>query len=77
MKVNFFIEVLPWLVMADRLAFGRTGDTPLALEYPSLYDIVHIKEALVDSVLGANPLNIQFGGALIGDKWTVWNSFKV
>lgn len=67
MKVNFLIEVLSWLVIY----------TPFALEYPSLYDIVHREETLEASTLGAHPLNIQFGGALTGDKWTMWKSFKV
>lgn len=34
------------------------GDTPLAIQYPTLYNIVQRKEALLASVLEANPLNI-------------------
>lgn len=48
------------------------GDTPLAVHYPTLYNIVQRKEVFVRSVLGASPLNIQFRRALIGDKWIAW-----
>ena len=51
---------------------GWLDDTPLALQYPTLYNIVYRKEGLVAAFLGASPLNIQFRKALLGDKWTKW-----
>lgn len=48
------------------------GDTPLALQYPSLYNIVQQKEVYVATILGTISSNIQFGRALIWEKWTAW-----
>uniref|UniRef100_A0A453AJ03 Uncharacterized protein n=1 Tax=Aegilops tauschii subsp. strangulata TaxID=200361 RepID=A0A453AJ03_AEGTS len=36
------------------------GETPLALQYPSLYNIAQRKEVSVAIVLGSVVLNIQF-----------------
>lgn len=44
------------------------GDTPLALQYPSLYNIVQQKEVYVATILGTISSNIQFGRALIWEK---------
>ena len=38
------------------------GETPLALQYPSLYSIVQRRDAYVATVLQSIPLNIQFRG---------------
>ena len=48
------------------------GDTPLAMHYPPLYNIVQRKEVLVGIVLGFVPLNIQFRRSLVGDHWDSW-----
>lgn len=48
------------------------GDVPLALHKPSLYNNVKCKECFLSTVLGSNPLNIQFKKALRGDKWIDW-----
>ena len=36
------------------------GDTPLALQYPTLYRIVQRRDALVATIMQSIPLNIQF-----------------
>uniref|UniRef100_A0A453PKH5 Reverse transcriptase zinc-binding domain-containing protein n=1 Tax=Aegilops tauschii subsp. strangulata TaxID=200361 RepID=A0A453PKH5_AEGTS len=45
------------------------GETPLATQYPSLYNIVQRKELYVGIVLQSTPLNIQFRRSLVGDRW--------
>jgi hypothetical protein len=46
------------------------GDTPLANQYPSLFNIVQHKNVTVAQVLAHSPLNIRFRRFLIGHKWT-------
>uniref|UniRef100_A0A452XPP0 Reverse transcriptase zinc-binding domain-containing protein n=1 Tax=Aegilops tauschii subsp. strangulata TaxID=200361 RepID=A0A452XPP0_AEGTS len=48
------------------------GDTPLALQYPSLYHIAQRKEEYVATVMQTVPLNIQFRRSLVGERWTSW-----
>ena len=48
------------------------GDTPLSVQYQSLFNIVRHKDVLVADVLSNTPLNIEFRRALIGQKWTSW-----
>ena len=48
------------------------GDSPLALQYPSLYNIAQRKEVSVATVLGSVPLNIQFRRSVIGERWDRW-----
>uniref|UniRef100_A0A453B2E7 Reverse transcriptase zinc-binding domain-containing protein n=1 Tax=Aegilops tauschii subsp. strangulata TaxID=200361 RepID=A0A453B2E7_AEGTS len=48
------------------------GDTPLALQYPTLYRIVHRRDALVATIMQATPLNIQFRRVLVGNRWEAW-----
>ena len=48
------------------------GDTPLALQYPSLYRIVQRRDALVATIMQSIPLNIQFRRVLVGDRWEAW-----
>uniref|UniRef100_A0A453G510 Uncharacterized protein n=1 Tax=Aegilops tauschii subsp. strangulata TaxID=200361 RepID=A0A453G510_AEGTS len=48
------------------------GETPLALQYPSLYNIAQRKEVSVATVLGSIPLNMQFRRSLIGQRWDRW-----
>jgi hypothetical protein len=48
------------------------GDKPLAHEYPSLYGIVQRKQVTVASVLGQNPLSIEFRRSLTGFRWEYW-----
>uniref|UniRef100_A0A453GIK3 Uncharacterized protein n=1 Tax=Aegilops tauschii subsp. strangulata TaxID=200361 RepID=A0A453GIK3_AEGTS len=48
------------------------GETPLALQYPTLYRIVHRRDALVATSMQATPLNIQFRRVLVGNRWEAW-----
>src|SRR3990172_185730 len=48
------------------------GETPLAIQYPSLYNIVQRRDAYVATVLQSNPLNIQFRRTLAGNRWEAW-----
>ena len=48
------------------------GDTPLALQYPSLYRIVQRRDALVAMIMQSIPLNIQFRRTLVGNRWEAW-----
>jgi hypothetical protein len=48
------------------------GDTPLASQYPSLFNIVQHRNVTVAQVLAHSPLNIRFRRLLIGQKWTAW-----
>jgi hypothetical protein len=50
------------------------GDTPLATQYPSLYNSVRTKHVLVVDVLSNVPLNIRFNSTLTGDRWNSWVS---
>ena len=47
-------------------------ETPLALQYPSLYNIVQRKEDYDAMVLNLVPINIQFRRSLLGDRWNAW-----
>jgi hypothetical protein len=44
------------------------GDSSLANQYPSVYNIVQRKNVLVANVLAHSPLNIEFRRALNGNK---------
>jgi hypothetical protein len=48
------------------------GETSLANQYPSLYNIVHYKNVSVAHVLAHTPLNIGFRRVLSGNTWAVW-----
>ena len=48
------------------------GETPLALQSPTLYNIVQSKEDYVGIVLQTIPLNIQFRRTLVGERWIAW-----
>jgi hypothetical protein len=48
------------------------GESSLATQYPSLYNIVNHKNVLVAHVLAQTPLNISFRRVLSGNKWTSW-----
>uniref|UniRef100_A0A453CTJ0 Uncharacterized protein n=1 Tax=Aegilops tauschii subsp. strangulata TaxID=200361 RepID=A0A453CTJ0_AEGTS len=48
------------------------GETPLAVQYPTLYNIVQRKEVYVGTVFQTIPLDIQFRRALVGERWTAW-----
>src|SRR3989337_1881294 len=43
------------------------GETPLALQYPTLYNIVQRKEDYVTTILNSVALNIQFSRSLVGE----------
>ena len=45
------------------------GETPLALQYPSLYHIVQRHDALVATIMQSVPLNLLFRRVLFGDRW--------
>ena len=49
------------------------GDTPLRVQYPSLYNIVRRKNVSVAAVLSnAPPINLEFRRHLTGINWTLW-----
>ena len=48
------------------------GETPLALQYPSLYSIVQRRDAHVATILQSIPLNIHFRRTLAGNRWEAW-----
>ena len=48
------------------------GVTPLAVQYPALYNIVQCNEDYAGTVFQTIPLNIQFRRALVGQRWTAW-----
>ena len=48
------------------------GETPLAIQYPTLYNIVQCKEDYVSTVFQTTPLNIQFRRSLVGEGWNRW-----
>ena len=48
------------------------GDMPLAIQYPSLFNIARHKNVLVADVLLHRPLNIEFRRSLTGNRWTSW-----
>ena len=48
------------------------GETPLALQYPFLYNIVQRRDAYVATVMQSIPLNIQFRRTLVGARWEAW-----
>ena len=48
------------------------GEIPLAIQYPTLYNIVQRKEDYIGTVFQSIPLNIQFGRTLVGERWNAW-----
>jgi hypothetical protein len=48
------------------------GNKPLAHQYPSLYNIVQLKQVFVENILSHNPLNISFIRSLSENRWPVW-----
>jgi hypothetical protein len=48
------------------------GNSPLATQYPSLYNIVQRKQVSVAHVMSQVPLNIGFRQALSGNRGTRW-----
>ena len=48
------------------------GETLLAVQYPTLYNIVQRKEDYVGKVFQTTSLNIQFRRALVGERWDAW-----
>jgi hypothetical protein len=48
------------------------GESPLASQYSTLYNIIRTKNVLVADVLSQVPLNTRLNGHLIGDKWDAW-----
>jgi hypothetical protein len=50
------------------------SDSPLASQYPTLYNIVRHKDVLVEDVLEQRQLNIGFTPLLTEDKWETWIS---
>jgi hypothetical protein len=48
------------------------GNKSLAMQYPSLYNIVHRKNVSVANVLNQNPSNITFRCTLTENRWTLW-----
>ena len=48
------------------------GNKPLAVQYPSLFNIVRHKNVLVAHVLSNKPLNIKYWRTLNDNKWLSW-----
>jgi hypothetical protein len=48
------------------------GSSPLAQQYPSLYNIVQQKQVSVATVLSQSPINIGFRQALSGTRANRW-----
>ena len=74
-KVAFFNRTKFIVGKGSTTRFGEDtwlGETPLALQYPSLYRIVQRRDALVATIMQSIPLNIQFRRALVGDRWEAW-----
>uniref|UniRef100_A0A453SVN5 Reverse transcriptase zinc-binding domain-containing protein n=1 Tax=Aegilops tauschii subsp. strangulata TaxID=200361 RepID=A0A453SVN5_AEGTS len=70
-KVTFFQRVEFLIGSGTSTRFWEDtwlGETPLALQYPSLYNIVQRKEDYVATVLNPIPLNIQFRRSLVGER---------
>jgi hypothetical protein len=44
------------------------GNPPLKTQHPTLFNIVHRKQAKVAEVLSSTPLNVSFRKALVGNK---------
>jgi hypothetical protein len=49
------------------------GSQPLMTQYPSLYNIVHKKDATVASVFEMVPLNVSFQRVLVGENLRLWH----
>jgi hypothetical protein len=49
------------------------GLQPLMTQYPSLYNIVHKRGAIVASVFEMVPLNVSFQRALVGENLRLWH----
>uniref|UniRef100_A0A453ELS0 Reverse transcriptase zinc-binding domain-containing protein n=1 Tax=Aegilops tauschii subsp. strangulata TaxID=200361 RepID=A0A453ELS0_AEGTS len=74
-KVTFFQRVKFLIGSGTSTRFWEDtwlGESPLALQYPSLYNIVQRKEDYVATVLNSVPLNIQFRRSLVGERWNAW-----
>jgi hypothetical protein len=48
------------------------GAKPLDQQFPTLFNIVQLKQVSVASVLSQVPLHITFSRALAGNKWSQW-----
>jgi hypothetical protein len=48
------------------------GNKSLAEQYPSLYNIVQLKQVTVDNVLNQIPLNIRLCRTLTESRWSLW-----
>ena len=46
----------------------------LRFQYPKLFNVVHRKHAIIVEVLNANPLNVSFRRALVGNMLLEWNN---
>ena len=49
------------------------GNLPLETQYPTLFNIVHKKQAKVADVLSSVTLNVEFRRALVGNKLLEWD----
>ena len=47
-------------------------DTPLATQYPTLYNVTRHKNVLVADVLANNAVHIEFRRNLTGNRWDAW-----
>ena len=53
------------------------GETPLAIQYPTLYNIVQHKEDYVGTVLQTILLNIQFRQVLVDERLNLSNKVPI
>ena len=74
-KVAFFRRVKFRVGNGNNTRFWEDiwlGDTPLAVQYPSLYNIIQRKEDYVATILNLVSLNIHFRRSLVGERWDAW-----
>lgn len=74
-KINFFQRVKFIVGDGTSTRFWEDtwlGDTPLALQYPMLYNITQRKQDYVSTVLQSIPINMHFRRALVGARWEAW-----
>uniref|UniRef100_A0A8I6WC46 Reverse transcriptase zinc-binding domain-containing protein n=1 Tax=Hordeum vulgare subsp. vulgare TaxID=112509 RepID=A0A8I6WC46_HORVV len=74
-KINFFKRAKFILGDGTSTRFWEDtwlGDSPLALQYPMLYNITQRKQDYVSTVLQSIPINMHFRRALVGARWEAW-----
>jgi hypothetical protein len=73
--MSFFSDVIFIIGDGMRTCFWEDswlGDTPLAIQYATLYNLVQYKNVKVADVVNQNPLNISFRCVLRVERWESW-----